>query len=87
MENDMEKIVLKDEDGEEREFDVVTKLDIEDKEYVIVVPSDGSEEEAIALRIENDENGGYSLITIEDEEEFQIVCDAYNTIFSDDEEV
>ena len=38
MENDVEVIVLTDEEGVETEFNVVTKFDIEDKEYVIVIP-------------------------------------------------
>jgi uncharacterized protein YrzB (UPF0473 family) len=85
MENDVSTIVLTDESGEEREFDVVTKLDIEGKEYVIVVPSDGEEEEAIALRIDQDEDGGDILVSIEDEDEFAMVAEAYELIFSEED--
>lgn len=84
MENDVELIVLTDEEGKEIEFNVITKFDIEDKEYVIVIPVEG-EEEAIALKIDKDEDGNDVLVTIEDEEEFQMVCEAYEAIFSEND--
>ncbi|NLZ48675.1 MAG: DUF1292 domain-containing protein [Clostridiales bacterium] len=83
MENDVERIVLTDEEGVETEFNVITKFDIEDKEYVIVIPVEGEEEEAIALRIDKDDDGNDVLVTIEDDEEFQMVCEAYEAIFSE----
>ncbi|MDD7793325.1 DUF1292 domain-containing protein [Clostridium sp. 'White wine YQ'] len=85
MENNVDKITLLDEEGVETEFDVLTKLDIEDNEYVIVVPSDSedSEDEAIALKIIKDEDGNDVLATIEDEEEFQMVAEAYEAVFQD----
>jgi len=85
MENDVETIVLTDEEGVETEFNVVTKFDIEDKEYVIVIPVEGEEEEAIALRIDKDEDGNDILVTIEDDEEFAMVCEAYDAIFSEND--
>ena len=85
MENNVDKITLLDEEGVETEFDVLTKLDIEDNEYVIVVPSDSdeSEDEAIALKIVKDEEGNDVLATIEDEEEFQMVAEAYEAVFQE----
>ena len=85
MENDVSTIVLTDENGDEKEFDVITKLDIEDKEYVIVVPSEGGEDEAVALRIDKDENGEDILVTIDDEDEFAMVSEAYELIFSEED--
>lgn len=84
MENNIDTIVLLDEDGIETEFEVITKLDIEENEYVIVVPVDGSEDDAIALKIVKDEEGNDALITVEDEEEFAMVAEAYETLFADD---
>ncbi|AKA70007.1 DUF1292 domain-containing protein [Clostridium scatologenes] len=86
MENDVTTIILNDEDGKEVEFDVVTKMDIEDKEYIIVVPKDKEEiDEAIALRIDVDEEGNEILTTVEDEDEFAMVEEAYETLFSEDQ--
>lgn len=88
MENDVTSIVLNDEDGNKIEFEVITKMDIEDKEYVVVVPKDSDEEstdEAIVLRIDKDEEGNEILVTVEDDDEFAIVSEAYETLFSEDE--
>ncbi|GAA0722112.1 DUF1292 domain-containing protein [Clostridium malenominatum] len=86
MENDVSTIVLTDENGEEIEFEVLTKLDIEQNEYVIVVPMGEETDEAIALKVETDEDGNEVLITIDDEEEFALVAEAYETLFSDEED-
>lgn len=85
MENDVTSIVLTDEEGKETEFEVVTKLDIEDKEYVIVVPKDEDTEEAIALRIDKDEDGNDILVTVDDDDEFAIVVEAYETLFAEED--
>ena len=88
MENDVTSIVLNDEDGNEVEFEVITKMDIEDKEYLVVVPKDRDEDdtdEAIVLRIDKDEDDNDILVTVEDDDEFEIVSEAYETLFSEDE--
>ncbi|WP_027623317.1 DUF1292 domain-containing protein [Clostridium lundense] len=85
MENDVTSIVLTDEEGNETEFEVVTKLDIEDKEYVIVVPKDEDTDEAIALRIDKDEDGNDILVTVDDDDEFAIVVEAYETLFAEED--
>lgn len=86
MENDTTNITLLDEDGKEQEFEVITKLDLEDKEYVIVAPKDaGTETEAIILRIDSDEGGNDILYTIEDDDEFNMISEAYEALFSEGE--
>ncbi len=83
MENYVEKITLIDEDGEEIEFDVITKLDIEEDEYVIVVPSGEEDLDAIALKIKKDEEGNDLLVPVEDEDEFEMISEAYEAIFEE----
>ena len=63
MDNNVKTILLNDEEGNEIEFEVLTKLDIEDKEYVIVTPTGEDDEDAIALRIDKDEEGNEILVT------------------------
>lgn len=92
MENEVTRITLTDENGEETEFDVITKLDIEDKEYLVVIPFDKNEnddddDEAIILRIDNDVDGEEVLCTVEDDDEFKVVCEAYESLFSGDNEL
>lgn len=84
MEKEFTTIMLNDEDGNEVEFEVITKLDIEDKEYVIVTPKDDDTEDAIALRIEKDAEGNDVLVSVEDDEEFAMIEEAYETLFSED---
>lgn len=80
MREEFNTIVLKDEEGKEVEFELVMKFDIEDKEYVIVAAVDGDEEEAIAFRIDKDENGEDIFVTIDDDAEFNMVTEAYETL-------
>jgi len=85
MDNNVETILLNDEEGNEIEFDVLTKLDIEDKEYLIVAPTGEEDIDAIALRIDKDAEGNDLLVTIEDDEEFEMISEAYETIFSEED--
>lgn len=85
MKNDIDTIMLYDENGVETEFKVVVKFDIEDDEYVIVSPMDAVDEDlAIALKIVKEEDGSEAFQTVEDENEFEMVAEAYNTLFSED---
>ncbi|AYD40127.1 DUF1292 domain-containing protein [Clostridium fermenticellae] len=84
MENDAMTIMVNDEDGNEVEFRVITKLDIEDNEYVIVVPEDEKDyDEAVVLRIDKDSEGNDVLVTVDDDE-FNMVQEAYYTLFDDE---
>lgn len=85
MDNNIVTLPLFDEEGNEVEFEVITKLDIEDKEYVIVVPKDEDVDEAVCLRIDVDENGEEVLVPVEDDEEFEKVSEAYEAFFNEDE--
>lgn len=84
MEDNIEKLSLYDEDGNEIIFQVITKLDIEEREYVIVIPEEEVDaEEAIALKIEQDIDGNDVLVTVEDDEELEEVSKAYEESFKD----
>ncbi|MFT5872653.1 MAG: hypothetical protein ACI8WT_001589 [Clostridium sp.] len=85
MDNNVETILLNDEEGKEIEFDVLTKLDIQDKEYVIVAPTGEEDIDAIALRVDKDAEGNDILVTIEDDEEFEMVSEAYDLVFSEED--
>ncbi|MFR1707772.1 MAG: DUF1292 domain-containing protein [Clostridium sp.] len=83
MDNFLENITLTDEDGNDVEFEVITKLEVEDAEYFIVAPVDDKNEDAIALKVVKDENGEEYFATVEDEEEFNIVNDAFETLYDE----
>lgn len=82
MGENIRNLILEDEDGKKVQFEVITKLDIEDREYVIVMPEECREsEEAIVLKIIEDENGEEIFATVEDEDEFNQVSEVYETLF------
>lgn len=75
MEEAKEDIVtLVDEDGNEHEFAVVDIIEVDDKEYALLMPAesegedDEDAEDVLVLRFEDD-----SLVMIEDEAEFNRV--------------
>ncbi|GAA0114435.1 MULTISPECIES: DUF1292 domain-containing protein [Clostridium] len=80
MENKMETIMLMDENGNEIEFEIVVKLDIEDKEYVIVTPVESDEEYDVALRIEESEDGELVLVPVEEDDELALISEAYEAL-------
>jgi uncharacterized protein YrzB (UPF0473 family) len=82
MGENIRNLILEDEDGKKVQFEVITKLDIEDREYVIVMPEECREsEEAIVLKIIENENGEEIFATVEDEDEFNQVSEVYETLF------
>jgi uncharacterized protein YrzB (UPF0473 family) len=83
MENFLENITLTDEEGNDVEFEVITKLEIEEAEYFIVSPVDDDNEDAIALKVVKGEDGEEYFATVEDEEEFNMVNDAFETLYDE----
>lgn len=87
-----EIIYIPDDEGNEEEFEVIMKFEVDgsDKKYMMVVPMEGDEEtdEVYAFRYEEDEEGeDLKLYTIEDEEEWNIVEETFNTLMAElDEE-
>ncbi|MFK7694249.1 DUF1292 domain-containing protein [Paenibacillus sp. HJGM_3] len=81
-----EIIFIPDEDGNEEEFEVIMKfeLDDSDKKYMMVVPVDGDEEtdEVYAFRYEED-GDDLQLFTIEDEAEWDMVEETFNTLVAE----
>jgi len=94
-EEEPEIIYIPDEEGNEEEFEVIMKFEVDgsDKKYMMVVPLDSEDEETdevYAFRYEEDDNGDdLKLFTIEDEEEWKIVEETFNTLmaeFAEDDE-
>lgn len=90
-------ITLTDEDGNDMDTEVIAAMEVEElgKEYIAVLPQEtpeGEEEvEAMILQYSEDASGDPVFAPIEDEEEFEIVSEAFNQVFAqgideDDEE-
>lgn len=84
-------VTIIDEDGSEYELEVIDGFTFEDKDYMVFLPADMSEDDEdygfILLEVVTDENGEELFESIKDDEEEQRVFDYYmEEIFSDDEE-
>ncbi len=77
-------INLVDENGVESQFEIILTLEAEGKEYAILVPMEEEEaEEALIFRIDADEDGEI-LVPLEDDKEYEIVVDVYNTLMEEE---
>lgn len=74
-------VVLIGEDGEEVEFEHIDTLEMNDNEYVVLIPLDGQEDEevdeVVILKVEHTDEGEDSFITIDDEEELNAVFEEF----------
>lgn len=79
-------ITLTDENGNDVDTEVIASMEVEElgKEFIAVLPQDtkeGEEAEAMILQYSEDEKGDPVFAPIEDEEEFEIVSEAFNQVF------
>ncbi|MCS7236503.1 MAG: DUF1292 domain-containing protein [Armatimonadota bacterium] len=69
---ELDVITVSDEEGHEHEFTVLEYVELDDRRYVVVVPTEAPEDEAaVILRVEGD-----TLVSVDDEEEFNRVVAA-----------
>ena len=78
------------EDGTTEKCEIYDVIDFEDKTYALLLPlsedEDGEEAEVIVMEyVEESENDGY-FQNIEDEAEFQRVCDYIESLEDEEEE-
>ncbi|MEA4831522.1 hypothetical protein SDC9_176815 [bioreactor metagenome] len=73
---DYESVTLTDEDGVERDFQVIGNLEMDGFTYLALVPDNSDDDEYIILKLV-DENGEEVLVTIDDDDEFDKVADAF----------
>jgi uncharacterized protein YrzB (UPF0473 family) len=90
LQDEPEIIYIPDEEGNEEEFEVIMKFEVEgsDAKYMMVVPVDGGSDEAdevYAFRYEED-GEDLKLYTIEDDEEWSMVEETFHTLLSELEE-
>ena len=86
MIKELEYIYLLNEEGKEEKMRVITFFKIEDlnQEYVVVTPAGIDADEAYVLKYVKDEDGTENYVTIEDEEEFNIVAETYELLMQED---
>ena len=86
-----EIIYIPDDEGNEEEFEVIMKFEVDDsdRKYMMVVPlnseEDDEEGEVYAFRYEED-GDDLKLYTIDDEEEWNMVEETFNTLLGEMED-
>lgn len=84
---------LTDEEGKEIEFELIGKTELKGTKYYAMIPADEAEKggdgedsfcEYVILKEEEDENGELSLVTIDDDDEFDDVADYFDDMFSEE---
>lgn len=86
-EEEMDIIHLTLDDDSTLECGVLGLFEVEDKEYIALLPldEDGPEDEALLYEYKDLGNDEFDLALIEDEDEFNTVVDAFYALFSDGE--
>lgn len=77
---EIEIVTLTDEEGKETEFELIGRLTLGGKDYIALMAAD-NDEEYLILRSEKDANGEEVFVTIEDDDEFDSVADAFDDEF------
>lgn len=81
-------VTLIDEDGTERDFEVLEIIEVDDKEYVVIAPPEGEEDEdeALIFRLEVDpKTKEENLWNIEDDDEWDKVAEIYMGMADEEE--
>jgi len=88
--NEREFFTLVDEEGTEIEFELIGKAEIKGTVYYAMIPAGSAEDaeegfcEYVILKEEADESGDATLVTVDDEEEFDDVADYFDDLFSEE---
>ncbi len=88
-----EFFTLTDEEGNEIEFELIGTTEYNGNLYFAMIPADAADKaqeaddgfcEYVILRVEKDENGEDTLVTVDDDDEFDDVADRFDDMFSEE---
>lgn len=81
---ELDTIILTDDEGNDHEFLHLDTLEVEGQTYFVLMPISGEEDEesdeAIILKLGKDAEGNEMLLDIEDDEEWEKVADAWESM-------
>ncbi|HCF50252.1 MAG TPA: DUF1292 domain-containing protein [Syntrophomonas sp.] len=83
LDDDYPVLVLVDDEGIEHQFELLAELEIEEAFYRVLIPLEEEDEEeceVVILKVVYDEEGNEFLSDIEDEEEWEMVADAWQEL-------
>lgn len=77
-----EVVTLTDEDGTESDFELIGSIELDGNTYVALIPLEDNENgEYVVLKVEPGEDGEDMLVTIDDDDEYDKVADAFEDEF------
>lgn len=82
-EEEIYTLVLEDDEGTEYEFEVLAELEIEDETYRVLMPLSQEEEDEdviVVLKVVYDEEGNEFMGEIDDDEELEMVVNAWEEL-------
>ena len=88
LEQEEMTVTLTLDDGSEVECVVLTIFEAGDRDYIALLPTEGAgadEGEVYLYRYEEDADGNPSLDNIEDDDEYEVVADAFDELLDDQE--
>lgn len=88
MEQEEMTVTLSLDDGSELECVVLTIFEAGQRDYIALLPMDGAEfeeGEVYLYRYSEDENGNPNLENIEDDDEYEVVADAFDELLDEQE--
>ena len=81
-------VILNDEDGNEVKFEFLDLVELDEEEYVILLPvteeGEEYEGEVVILKVEDSENEEESYVSVEDEDTLNRVFEIFKERFKDD---
>ena len=89
--NEREFFTLTDEEGNEIEFELIGTTEYKGNLYFAMIPADAAQKaeeeeggfcEYVILRVETDESGEYTLVTVDDDDEFDDIADYFDDLFA-----
>lgn len=87
MDKDAKYVYIPDENGNDVKFEVIIYFEIEKikGQYIIATPTFEETDEAYAFKIFKEEDGSEVFLALEDDDdEFEMVLETYNTLMSED---
>jgi uncharacterized protein YrzB (UPF0473 family) len=78
-------VILVDENGDEVEFEHIDTIEMNGNEYVVLAPlgeevtEETDEEEIVILKVDHNEDGEDTFVTIEDDDELDDVFEEYQS--------
>ena len=76
-------LTLTDEDGVEKDYEVIGDMEIDGNNYLALVPCEEEGDEFIILKLAVDEDGNEMLVTIDDDDEFEEIAEIFEERLSE----